>query len=96
MSKHTVGIHVGNIVNEETRKELQEFISHVFTAGAATKMTPKTIRFALNLFHGVNEVKNVTVQDCMFTLDKHGEINNTEIKHSGKQCNTLDGQEGSE
>jgi hypothetical protein len=60
-------LHIGNIVNKETRKELTKFIEAVFTIGTETGQSGATIRHALSMFKETQEVKNVTVSGCNFT-----------------------------
>jgi len=69
MSK-TPAIHIGNIVNKSTRKELIKYVKAIFTAGSLTDQSPATIRHALSMFSECQTVKNVTINNCNFTDNK--------------------------
>ena len=60
-------IHVGNIVNAATRKELTEYVKAVFKAGKETEQSGATIRHALSMFSECQGVKNISITDCNFT-----------------------------
>jgi len=60
-------IHVGNIINTATRKELTEFVRDVFKAGKETEQSGKTIRHALSMFSECQEIKSVSFEGCNFT-----------------------------
>jgi len=60
-------MHIGNIINTATRKELTEYVKDVFAAGERTGQSGKTIRHALSMFSECQEVKNATVSNCTFT-----------------------------
>jgi hypothetical protein len=61
-------IHIGTEVNEATRKELTLFIADVFSKGNETRMSGKTIRFALGMFTEVFTPKNISISNCQFTV----------------------------
>jgi len=60
-------IHVGNIINTATRKELTEYVKDVFVAGKETEQSGATIRHALSMFSECQEVKNLSISNCNFT-----------------------------
>lgn len=60
-------IYIGTKIDKASREEMSGFIKEIFTAGQCTKMSGKTIRHALSMFHQTVTPQNLTMENCNFT-----------------------------
>jgi hypothetical protein len=60
-------LFIGSKVDEETAKNLAEFVSIVFKSGKDNGMDQSTIVSALGLVSSVVTPKNITISDCSFS-----------------------------
>ena len=61
------GIKIGNTINKDDIHILTTCIMEIFESGHEHHMSQETIRLGLRTLAGSVEVKNVNVENCVFT-----------------------------